>query len=257
MKNKKRHSPKVKNSGLLRLTNETHNIEKLLMDNLIGLDDTFKFDSSKNSRMCKGHAGNTLYPYDIYAMSKALKLTTQEFMDKYCETYISLPASLVPLVRFKTVGTENKCPMLENGQCKVCENKPLICSTYPLSVFVAAKEDGTALSGYLLNKSATSPVGKTYTVREWLSRNDVDEKDEFTSDFVTTYEIVKEILSPEELTEIPRPLLKPLTDTIFKFLYSGYDTSIDFSTQFLANKQELLELCIQIIEEKIKNEEEV
>ena len=246
---KKFYNLKSKNDGLLRLTNESHNIRQLLMDNLVELDDKFKFDNAQCSKLCKGHIGNTLYPHDIYAMSKVCGITTKDFVDKYCEMYASSQL-LSPRVRFKVVGNEKMCIMYENGKCQICNEKPLMCSSYPISVFVAGIESGKTITGYVLDKSVTSSKGKTYTVREWLANNDVDEKDEFTADFVEMCELVQNTLLQGEKGNVPEEIIKALSDAIIAFLYSNYDTSIDFSEQFLANKQRLQELCSQIQELK-------
>lgn len=246
---KKPYNSPLNNAAIVKMTNENYDIEKFLKKHLVALDDKFKFDCKNCNKLCKGHSGQILYPHDIYAMSKALGITTSAFFDKYCEMCVT-SQMLMPHIKLKVIGNDKYCILHKNGICQVSNDKPLSCSTYPLAVFVAGTETQKTITGYLLDISATSSRGETYTVREWLAYNDVDEKDEFTADFVEICELVQNTLLQDRKGMVAQDIRGNLADAILGFLYKQYDTELDFSEQFLANKQKLQEICNQIHELK-------
>ena len=86
-----------------RLMHIANNLDRLK----IGLDGTFKFGCQICGKCCLHREDILLNPKDIYNMAKELSLTTEELVEKYCETYIGSD-SRVPIVRLKPKGSVHR-----------------------------------------------------------------------------------------------------------------------------------------------------
>lgn len=81
-----------------------------------------------------------LTPYDILRLKQALNLPAGEFLEKH-----TVPAdperSRWPLLRLKMgQGNEGRCPFLVPEGCRVYDDRPSACRTYPLAR--ASQKDG-------------------------------------------------------------------------------------------------------------------
>lgn len=103
-------------------------IEKL---NYVTKEDTFNFHCTCCGACCRHREDILLNAYDIFRMMKHLKLSFQEFIEKYCECYVG-HTSLLPVIRLRPKGTNRNCPLLSKGKCIVHEAKPVVCAMFPL-----------------------------------------------------------------------------------------------------------------------------
>jgi len=73
---------------------------KDIEQNELALDDTFTFECKGCGECCHNRQDILLTPYDIYRVSKCLRITPQKLLEKYCETYIG-QESRIPIIRLK------------------------------------------------------------------------------------------------------------------------------------------------------------
>lgn len=110
-----------------RLKNIMDNYDKMR----IGLDDTFRFHCTMCGRCCINREDILLTPRDMYRMAKELEITSREFFDRYCETYLG-GDSRMPVVRLKPRGSVQRCPLLKDRKCSVHRAKPTVCALFPI-----------------------------------------------------------------------------------------------------------------------------
>lgn len=233
-----------------RLMNIANNLDGLK----IGLDDTFKFECQMCGKCCIHRDDILLNPRDIYNMAKELNLTTEELVEKYCETYIGQD-SRIPIVRLKPKGSVHRCPLLKDRKCMVHKSKPVVCAMYPigrcliLAGKTAANIDMDSVQ-YIFNKPDCrgSDCTETHTVREWLEYFAISVEDEF---FIQWQRLVMEMGSVfrEIEKKISDETMEMLWTAAFVGLYLHYQTELDFMTQFEENAQKFIALLYAGIED--------
>lgn len=216
-----------------------------LMNNTLGVNDTFKFKCKECGKCCRNRDDILLSPFDIYRISKYLNLKPKEVFEKYCETYIG-DTSLVPVVRlkFKTdfgplvlIKPQNNgtvCPLLSNGKCSVHKAKPVVCALFPLGRFWDHKSKKIK---YALQNVPCGDKTESHSVKEWLADFDISESDKsltIWSDFISHAREVIQKLSDK---------IKELTwNAFFLIIYLSYDISQEFMPQFEKNIKEFKQI---------------
>lgn len=226
-----------------RLMHIANNLDRLK----IGLDGTFKFGCQICGKCCLHREDILLNPKDIYNMAKELSLTTEELVEKYCETYIGSD-SRVPIVRLKPKGSVHRCPLLKDRKCMVHKSKPVVCAMYPIGRYLilagktAADIDMDSMQ-YIFNKPDCrgSDGEEIHTVREWLESFGIPVKDEF---FIKWQRIVMDMGSVFRKIEkkVSDRTMEMLWNVAFFGLYLHYQTELDFMTQFEENAQKFIAL---------------
>lgn len=79
-----------------------------------------------------------LTPYDVLRMKNALKISSDEFLDKY-SIILSKENKLIPLVVLKMREQDKKCPFVTAEGCSIYEDRPWPCRMFPLDM----NDDGT------------------------------------------------------------------------------------------------------------------
>lgn len=219
----------------------------------IGLDDKFKFECHMCAKCCLHRDDVLLNPKDIYNAAKELNLTTGEFVEKYCETYIGSD-SRIPIVRLKPKGSVHRCPLLKDRKCMVHRSKPTVCAMYPIGRCVilagktAADIDIDSVQ-YIFNRPDCkgSESSEPHTVREWLEAFGIPVEDEY---FVKWQRMVMEMGTVFRKIErkMSEKTLKMLWNAAFIGLYLHYDTEQDFMGQFEENVQKFTELLHSVVE---------
>lgn len=232
-----------------RLKNIANNLDRLK----IGLDDTFKFGCQMCGKCCIHRDDILLNPRDIYNMAKELNLTTEELVEKYCETYIGQD-SRIPIVRLKPRGSVHRCPLLKDRKCMVHKSKPVVCAMYPIGrclilVGKTVADIDMDLVQYIFNKPDCrgSDCKETHTLREWLESFGIPVKNEF---FIKWQRIVMEMGSVFRKIEkkVSDRTMEMLWNAAFIGLYLHYDTEQDFMGQFEENAQKFTELLHSVVE---------
>ena len=232
-----------------RLQNIVNNFERMK----IGLDDKFKFECHMCAKCCLHRDDVLLNPKDVYNAAKELNLTTGEFVEKYCETYIGSD-SRIPIVRLMPRGSVHRCPLLKDRKCMVHRLKPTVCALYPIGRCVilagktAADIDIDSVQ-YIFNRPDCkgSEGSETHTVREWLKAFGIPVEDEY---FVKWQKMVMEMGTVFRKIEkkMSEKRLEMLWNAAFIGLYLHYDTEQDFMSQFEENAQKFTELLHSIAE---------
>lgn len=219
----------------------------------IGLDDKFKFECHMCAKCCLHRDDVLLNPKDIYNAAKELNLTTGEFVEKYCETYIGSD-SRVPIVRLKPKGSVHRCPLLKDRKCMVHRSKPTVCAMYPIGrcVILAGETAGDIdidSVQYIFNRPDCKGGERSelHTVREWLEAFGIPVEDEY---FVKWQRMVMEMGTVFRKIErkMSEKMLEMLWNAAFIGLYLHYDTEQDFMGQFEENVQKFTELLHSVVE---------
>ncbi len=217
----------------------------------VGLDDTFKFHCTQCGKCCRNRDDILLSAFDIFKMSRYLKMNPEEFVKKYCNWYIG-ENSRIPIIRLNSVGKNYRCPLLRNNKCSVHAVKPAVCAMFPLGRYIAVNHDDAGEAGlegqavkYLLQDPECGDTSETHTVREWLTDFDIKTEDEAFMRWHTTLFEIGEIIRKLEKTEDMMTMV--LVWSILRIgLYLNYDTHQDFLPQFEVNAKQCIALLSDI-----------
>ncbi len=143
------------------------------IDRLLGPGDKFKFGCEKRGDCCRDRHEHPimLSVYDVFKLRRQLKVSGQEFAEKYGKAILGARSEL-PLMILRNEWLDKKsgqsrCVNLQDNQCSVYKNRPLVCRLYPVgraldpeinSYFMLTKTDGCCPTG----------CGKEHTIEEWL-----------------------------------------------------------------------------------------
>jgi uncharacterized protein len=131
-----------------------------------------------------------LTPYDIIRLKNRLKVSSQEFLDKYTLLPID-DKQKHPVIMLKMNEDEEKsCPFVSKEGCSVYEDRPWSCRMFPLGV--ASPKDKDTFENEEFYFILEEPVcqgyneNKEWTVEEWMKDQKVDE-------YVQMGELFKEV----------------------------------------------------------------
>lgn len=120
---------------------------------------------------CCRDLNHYLTPYDILRLKHRLCLPSQEFLEHYTAFHPG-PESGLPVVSLKMSPDANRtCPFVTNTGCRVYEDRPTACRTYPLGR-LARRSPGetTCRESYFLIKESHC-LGfnhpKRWTIAQW------------------------------------------------------------------------------------------
>lgn len=118
----------------------------------IGADEYFDFECQRCGRCCMGREDIIINPFDVFNGARYLKISTQEFIEKYTTTHIG-DTSKLPVICLKcNEENHNWCPLLEldvlagaKFKCKIDKAKPGACRNHPIGRVTAysRSDDGT------------------------------------------------------------------------------------------------------------------
>jgi Fe-S-cluster containining protein len=145
------------------------------------LDDILEFSCSKEvlcfNNCCKD-LNQFLTPYDILRIRNRLEIPSAEFLEKYTSQHIG-PESGLPIIRFKLEKSSGSaCPFVTPAGCKVYEDRPSACRTYPLiRMATRSRETGKITEQYMLMHESHCMgfhENQSQTVREWTIAQDTE-----------------------------------------------------------------------------------
>ena len=142
----------------------------------------FKFNCHKNIscfNKCCTDVNIFLTPYDIIRLKNRLKISSEEFLNKY--TFLPIDEKQKhPVVMLKMKNDENKsCPFVGNEGCSVYKDRPWSCRMFPLGV-ASPKENCNNGDGefyFILEE----PVCRGYeeerelSIEDWIKDQQVEE----------------------------------------------------------------------------------
>ena len=73
-----------------------------------------------------------LYPYDIIRLKKALRIDSEEFMQRYARVVIGENPFFPTVMLALTDEGRGNCPFLNENGCTIYNDRPADCRTYPL-----------------------------------------------------------------------------------------------------------------------------
>lgn len=227
----------LENKKVMFITNKYSRQQELadiLEKKELSLDDTFKFSCNNCGKCCHGRDDMILQPYDLFNMAKALKLSTEKFVDKYC-VFIKGSRSLAPLVLLKPIGATKRCPMLKNQKCLVYNSKPRVCALYPLGRYTETQENGIQKEGFVMGGGTYCGKDNTYTVREWLEKNNIPIDDEINLLWSKVFDKIYTIFRNFKTLGWGEEVQNGTRDMIAHYSYFNYDTQKPFKEQFVEN----------------------
>jgi len=232
-----------------------HNQE--IVENLdryrIGLDDVFAFKCRECGKCCKNREDILLNSRDMYNIAKALSLTPDQVIEKYCETYIG-NESRMPVVRLKPKGVNKVCPLLNGSKCSVHSLKPTVCALFPLGRVMSYGNAPEDLNlgppneiQFILTTTDCASRKRKQTVRKWLEDFNIPVEDHFFIEWNNLiFKLVTSIQKFEEKLNGMHRGHDLIWGGIYKALYLDYDAQKDFDSQFVSNSSKLLTIFTEL-----------
>lgn len=220
-----------------------------LENNLLNLDSEFRFKCRRCGKCCIHQDTILLNARDIFNIAKKEGRTMRDVVESYTEVYIG-KHSRIPVVHLISNGPKDACPLLKDGRCSVHECKPTVCALYPLgrvSKFNAESKpfdmDAEIEIGYIINEFTCGSAKRVNTVRSWLARFGIPERDEFYILWSRLTFSLGYTVREMEKRNAPEGALNTIWNTIFTALYLEYDMEQDFMPQFTDRAEKLIEVC--------------
>ncbi len=140
----------------------------------ISLQESFRFSCSPDVpcfNECCRDLNQFLTPYDILRLKNHLELPSGEFLRNYTSQHIG-PESGLPIVTLKPNDPHKlTCPFVTDAGCRVYENRPSSCRTYPLMRAVSrSRSTGEMTAQFMVLRESHClgfKKGKTRTLRHW------------------------------------------------------------------------------------------
>lgn len=113
-----------------------------------------------------------LYPYDIIRLKNRLGIHSEDFMRNYTRLGKgSHPFFPAVLMRMRD-NQEQTCPFLDENGCRIYEDRPTSCRTYPLERAVSRTADRGRRQEHYFMASHSYCLGHqevtSWTVKEWI-----------------------------------------------------------------------------------------
>jgi len=113
-----------------------------------------------------------LTPYDILRLKNHLGLSSGQFLAQYTSQHAG-PDSGLPIITLKPGDQQGRiCPFVTPKGCRVYDNRPSSCRTYPLIRGISrSRETGEMTEQFMVLKEPHCDgfnTGKTRTVQQWL-----------------------------------------------------------------------------------------
>lgn len=142
----------------------------------VSINDKFQFSCSKETpcfNECCRDLNQFLMPYDILRLKNRMKVSSEEFLEKYTSRHTG-PETGLPVVTLKPdIADQSKqCPFVTPDGCRVYEDRPSSCRMYPLARMISkSRETGEITEHYALLKEPHCfgfDRGEPETVKEWI-----------------------------------------------------------------------------------------
>lgn len=167
----------------------------------VSLKDNFSFvcslDVSCFNQCCRD-LNQSLTPYDVLRLKKALGLSSHDFLKKYTLRHNG-PESGLPVVTFKMdPSTGYACPFVAEKGCTVYNDRPASCRMYPLArAVVRSRETGRMEEYYALIEEPhcrgfNRKSGQS--IMQWLAGQDVQIYNEMNDRLVEVIGLKNRIL---------------------------------------------------------------
>jgi Fe-S-cluster containining protein len=113
-----------------------------------------------------------LTPYDILRLKNHLEISSGEFLRNYTSRHTG-PESGLPIVTLKPRDLQKlTCPFVSENGCRVYENRPSSCRTYPLMRAVTRSRSTAEMIAQFMLLRESHCLGfeadKTRTLQQWI-----------------------------------------------------------------------------------------
>lgn len=147
----------------------------------LGLDDTITFRCHKDVpcfNECCHDLDLMLTAYDVLRLRQRLGITSDEFIDVYTSVKYDDVFNL-PVVRLKMLDDERKsCPYLSDAGCKVYEDRPWACRSYPVGSATSRSNTQIGEREYFFVIQEPHCKGfledRTISIRDWMRDQDIE-----------------------------------------------------------------------------------
>lgn len=113
-----------------------------------------------------------LYPYDIIRLKRKLVINSEEFLNKYAAVVQGSNPYFPAVVLRMLDNQENTCSFLGENGCRVYEDRPSACRTYPLERAVDRESSLGQRDEFYFMTDHSYCKGhdekRSWTVKEWL-----------------------------------------------------------------------------------------
>ena len=82
--------------------------------------------------LCCRNLNLFLYPYDVVRLKNQLNLTSDQFLDKYVDIVLRDSNFFPEVLLAMSENKERTCPFLSDSGCKVYQDRPDTCRTFPV-----------------------------------------------------------------------------------------------------------------------------
>jgi hypothetical protein len=217
----------------------------------------FKFRCHKGVRCftaCCSNINIVLPPYDLLRLRKRLGMTTEDFINTYCDIEI-LAKTLLPVIILRMGKDEKKsCPFVTPDGCTVYEDRPSNCRYYPVGMATLRKKDaeGGKDEFYFMVKEDHCKgfeEDKDWTIAEWRKDQGADLYDDMNRGWMEIL-IKKKSFGEKEFPEIKNQMffmVSTNTDYFREFVFGSsfletYDIPAERIEKVRTDDAELLKL---------------
>jgi len=217
----------------------------------------FKFRCHKGVRCftaCCSNINIVLPPYDLLRLRKRLGMTTEDFINTYCEIEI-LAKTLLPVITLRMGNDEKKsCPFVTPEGCTVYEDRPSNCRYYPAGMATLRKKDaegGKDEFYFMIREDHCKGFeeDKDWTIAEWRRDQEADLYDDMNRGWMEIL-IKKNSFGEKEFPKIKNEMffmISTNTDYVRDFVFESsfletYDIPQERIEQIRTDDAELIKL---------------
>jgi uncharacterized protein len=204
--------------------------DKVLPIKLTG-NSRLKFSCHKGVKCftaCCSNINIVLPPYDLLRLRKRLGMTSEDFINQYCEIEI-LAKTLLPVITLK-MKTDDKrsCPFVTPDGCTVYKDRPNICRYYPIGMATLRNKEaeGGKDEFYFLTKEDHCKgfeEDRNWTINEWRKDQEADLYDDVNRGWMDIL-IKKKSFGEREFPDIKNKMffmVSTNTDYFREFVFSS------------------------------------
>jgi len=231
--------------------------DKVLPVKLTG-SSRFKFSCHKGVKCftaCCSNINIVLPPYDLLRLRKRLGMTSEDFINQYCEIEI-LAKTLLPVITLKMQNDDKRsCPFVTPEGCSVYEDRPNICRYYPVGMATLRNKEskGGKDEFYFLTKEDHCKgfeEDMDWTVDAWRKDQEADLYDDINRGWMDIL-IKKKTFGEKEFPDIKNKMffmVSSNTDYFREFVFGSsfletYDIPAERIEKVRSDDAELLKLA--------------
>jgi len=220
----------------------------------------FKFDCHKGVSCftaCCSNVNIVLPPYDLLRLRNRFNMTSDEFINTYCDIEI-LAKTMLPVITIKMKDDEKKsCPFVTEEGCSVYEDRPNICRYYPVGMATLRKKDaeGGKDEFYFMMREEHCKgfeEEKEWTIADWRKDQQADLYDDINRGWMEVL-IKKKSFGDKEFPEIKNKMffmVSTNTDYFRNFVFGStfletYDIPEERIEKVRTDDTELLKLSYE------------